>query len=114
MPTLAIKTNAPLSDERRGALLRAASATVARLLGKSEAYVMVICDSSPCMLFGASEAPTAYLELKSIGLPRERTAEISAALCALINRQLAVPAERIYIEFADAERALWGWSGRTF
>ena len=114
MPTLIIKANAPLADDRTGALLRAASTTVSQVLGKSEAYVMAIYERNPRMLFGGSDAPTAYLELKSIGFPRERAPEISAALCGLITRHLGIPAERIYIEFADADRKLWGWSGRTF
>ena len=114
MPTLIIKTNAPLADDQAGALLRAASTTVSQVLGKSEAYVMAIHEHNARMLFGGSDAPTAYLELKSIGFPRERAAEVSATLCALITRHLGIPAARIYIEFADADRKLWGWNGRTF
>lgn len=114
MPTLLIQTNAVLSEDQTGALLRAASTTVSQALGKSEAYVMTMCEHRPRMLFGGTDAPTAYLELKSIGFPRERAGEISATLCAFITRHLGIPAERIYIEFSDADRKLWGWNGRTF
>jgi len=47
-------------------------------------------------------------------LPQGRTATLSKALCELMNKTLGVKAERVYIEFADAEGALWGWNGGTF
>ncbi len=114
MPLLRIETNQALETDRRAALLAAASAGVAGLLGKPERYVMVSLTHNPDMLFAGSDEPLAYLELKSIGLPRARTAELSATLCALMGEHIGIPADRVYIEFADAERALWGWNGATF
>ena len=67
-----------------------------------------------CLVQEGSDAPLAYLELKSIGLPADRTAELSAALCGLISTELSVASDRIYIEFADAQRHLWGWDSATF
>ena len=84
------------------------------MLGKSENYVMVVLEPPSSMRFAGSEAPCAYLELKSIGLPTERTADFSDALCGLIEDQLGIPAARIYVEFSDAPRAMWGWNRRTF
>lgn len=48
------------------------------------------------MTFGGDDAPLAYLELKSIGLPGDRTTEFSNFLCELMAGQLEIPAERIY------------------
>jgi phenylpyruvate tautomerase PptA (4-oxalocrotonate tautomerase family) len=114
MPLLKIQTNAPASGEQAAALLRRASAAVAGMLGKPERYVMVILEHNPNMLFAADPAPLAYLELKSIGLPADRSAEFSAELCRLLEDSLEVPAERVYIELADAPRRLWGWNRGTF
>lgn len=66
------------------------------------------------MSFGADTAPCAYLELKSLGLPEARTAELSAALCTLVEAQLGVPKARVYIEFASPPRHMFGFDGRTF
>ncbi|MCF7990390.1 MAG: hypothetical protein K9M02_08095 [Thiohalocapsa sp.] len=112
MPTLIIKTNAPL-DNADG-LLVAASRTVADLLGKPERYVMVLLEPVPALCFAGQSTPAAYLELKSLGLPEERTAELSATLCGLMAEQLGVPADRIYIEFASPARHLFGFNGATF
>lgn len=114
MPLLQINTNLKLDPARQITLLQAASRRVAELLGKSEDYVMVSLQPAQSMLFAGSTEPLAYMELKSIALPQQHTREISAALCQLITEQLDIPGKRIYIEFSDAARSLWGWNGATF
>jgi len=114
MPLLQIHTNQTLDGDTQSDLLREASALVAGQLGKPERYVMVRIDDGQAMLFAGSDAPLAYLELKSIGLPADATPDLSAALCTLIGERLGIAQDRIYIEFSNAERHLWGWDGRTF
>jgi hypothetical protein len=75
---------------------------------------MVSIRSGLAMMFGGDDAPCAYLELKSLGLPEEQTATLSQALCELIGDKLQIPAERIFIEFSNPARHMWGWNGRTF
>jgi len=114
MPYLKIQTNQPLDAAERQALLQKASAEVAARLGKSENYVMVAIEAGQDMLFAGSSDPLAYLELKSIGLLETATPALSAALCQLISAELGIEQNRIYIEFANAARHLWGWDGTTF
>jgi len=112
MPLLSIRTNISLSD--RSSLASLASKTTANALGKPESYVMVAVEDQLTMLFAGSDEPTAYLELKSISLPESETKTLSSALCQLINEQLDIEKNRIYIEFSNAERHMWGWNGSTF
>jgi len=114
MPLLKIQTNQPIDADRLKTLISKASQKVAGILGKPERYVMVSVEHNPAMLFGGSDAPLAYLELKSIGLPESKSEEYSRALADLLNDELGLPADRIYIEFADAPRTMWGWNGGTF
>lgn len=114
MPMLKIQTNTPVTEDNRKALAAQASSTVAEMLGKPERYVMVSIEENSAMSFGGSDAPLAYLELKSIGLPDSQTGEFSARLANLLEEQLGLPADRVYIEFADAARHMWGWNGSTF
>jgi phenylpyruvate tautomerase PptA (4-oxalocrotonate tautomerase family) len=114
MPTLRILTNVQVPTDDRAGLLTRASRTVAELLGKPESYVMVILDDGRDMLFAGSTEPAAYLELKSLGLPEGKTADYSRALCELLTSVLAIPAGRVYIEFAAPPRHLFGWNGGTF
>jgi phenylpyruvate tautomerase len=114
MPTLIIQTNVETPVDRHKEILEAASSTVADILGKPESYVLVILKSNPSMLFAGDDAPLAYLELKSLGLPEQRTSNLSATLCDFMKTHFGVPAERIYIEFASPPRHMFGWSGGTF
>ena len=112
MPLLIIKTNCPVEDKINLAL--AASRETATALSKPESYVMVNIEDSQALVFAGSEQPAAYLELKSLGLPEAKTAEISATLCTFIQEKLDIDPARIYIEFSNAERHMWGWKGATF
>ena len=114
MPLLSIETNQALGADVAQALLDDASHTLADLLGKPEHYVMLRLTHNPNMRFGGTAAPLAYLELKSLGLPEQRTAEFSAALAELLSRHTDIPPSRIYIEFAAPQRHLWGYDGATF
>jgi len=114
MPYLRIQTNVEREPGDSQPVLARASALVAGLLGKPEKYVMVALEAGVPMAISGSEAPTAYLELKSIGLPETRTAELSRALCEFIREEFGIRPERCYIEFADAPRTMWGWNGGTF
>jgi phenylpyruvate tautomerase PptA (4-oxalocrotonate tautomerase family) len=114
VPYLKIQTNQPLAAEAETRLLDSASRVVAEALGKSEQYVMVAVQASVAMQFAGSDAPTAYLELKSIGLLADHTPALSTTLCELVGQQLDIQPDRIYIEFTDVPRALWGWNGGTF
>ena len=114
MPLLKIQTNVKIPDDQHHTLLTRASSTTASILGKPEAYVMATLESNPDMLFAGSAEPLAYLELKSIGLPEDGKKALSSSLCQLITDQLSIDTDRIYIEFTNAERHMWGWDGDTF
>ena len=114
MPLLRIQTTRALNQAGRSELLARAPSTTARLLGKPERYMMVSLETGCGMVFAGSDAPLAYLELKSIGLPADQTATLSAALCKMIQDTLGIDPDRVYIEFADVPRHRWGWGGATF
>ena len=114
MPFLKIQTNQPLSKDAASQLAKKASALVATQLGKPESYVMTSVENNPAMTFAGTDDPLAYLELKSIGLPESSTGDASRALCELVSRETGINPERIYIEFTDAARKMWGWNGGTF
>lgn len=83
------------------------------MLQKPEKFIMIVIEK-PEMMFAGEYSPCLYAELKSIGLPEEKTTEMSSDLCSFFYRQLGVPANRVYIEFSDAERHMLGWDNKTF
>ena len=114
MPYLKIQTNQTLDETVQNSLLKKASATISAQLGKSVDYIMVAIDPPRPMMFAGSNEPTAYLELKSIGLTSADTTDLSAALCELMANDLSINKNRVYIEFSDTERSMWGWNSATF
>jgi len=84
------------------------------MLGKPESYVLVSYRHNPHMMFAGNREPLAYLELKSLGLPENDCALFAKKLCTLCEELLGVSTQRVYIEFKNGERHLWGWDKRTF
>lgn len=116
MPLLSIETNQhpDVLEDEADQLIMEASRLTADMLGKPEQYVMVAIRPNQNMSFGGNRKPLAYVELKSLGLPEERTTEFSQRLCGLIQQRLRLPPDRIYIEFTNGIRHLWGWNNATF
>ncbi len=116
MPLIKVQTSAsrpaPAAAE---ALLKSLSASLAQHLGKPESYVMTALEPEVSMTFGGTTEPVCYVEIKSIGtMAPEKTQAMSQDFCQALSSALGVPANRIYIEFADARGAMWGWNGSTF
>ena len=114
MPLLKIQTNARIDDQKSQSLLKNVSQRIAAALSKPEQYMMVSLEADlPMMLAGTGE-PTAFVELRGIGLPTAKTGELSRLLCQWVESKLGVAQQRIYINFADVPASLWGWNGETF
>lgn len=114
MPYLKVQSNQQLDAGENRSFIQKASGLVAEKLGKPERYVMVVIDPPAPMLFAGTDDPAVFMELKSIGLSEAQTPDLSSALCELAQETLGVAQDRVYIEFADAPRKMWGWNGATF
>ena len=114
MPYLKVSTNLNLSETDKNDFLKQASDTVSQLLSKPERYVLIEVNSHLDLSMSGSTEPTAYVELKSIGLPEKDTAGFSADLCEFLKQTLGLDPERVYIEFTNIPRHLWGWNKGTF
>ena len=114
MPYLAIATSGEVSEETKRVLLKEASKAVAYGTGKPEQYVMVRIHGGQPLLFAGSDAPAAFLEVKSIGFPSAGVKGLTRVLCELATRHLGVPGSRTYIVFEDVKGAMWGHDGETF
>nr|VFK52372.1 MAG: Phenylpyruvate tautomerase PptA, 4-oxalocrotonate tautomerase family [Candidatus Kentron sp. TC] len=114
MPYLEIRTNISVDSAKKQSVLANASSIIAERLGKPERYMMAAMDTDCAMLLGGGDQPLAFVELKGLGLPESRTAELSGAICEVLFAELAIPQDRVYIIFSDIPRAMWGWNGGTF
>ncbi|WP_204102333.1 MULTISPECIES: phenylpyruvate tautomerase MIF-related protein [Spirulina sp. CCY15215] len=115
MPLIKVQSTESPDAEKVKILLKSLSEKLAQHLGKPESYVMTAFEGNVPMTFAGSPDRVCFLEIKSIGTMKpEQTKAMSQDFCHTISQDLGVPGDRIYIEFADAERHLWGWKGTTF
>ena len=116
MPLIKVQTSiAPPAPSEVSTLLKALSSSLAKHLGKPESYVMTAFEPNVSMTFGGTTEPVCYIEIKSIGtMNPTQTQTMSQDFCQKIQQAIGVPANRTYIEFADAKGSMWGWNGSTF
>jgi phenylpyruvate tautomerase len=116
MPLCQVLTNVSAPSPAAGkALLGELSRLLAARFGKPERWVMTALEPDVAMTFGGTDAPTAFVAVKNIGVvTAAETAALSEAICGLLEKALGVSPERIYVEFTDAVAHRWGWNGGTF
>ncbi|GAB2291754.1 hypothetical protein Dimus_026007 [Dionaea muscipula] len=115
MPCLNLSTNVSLDGVDTSSILSEATKTVAKLIGKPVAYVMIALKGSVPMAFGGTEQPAAYGELLSIGgLNIHTNKKLSSAISSILEKKLSVPKSRFYLKFYDAKGTDVGWNGSTF
>lgn len=116
MPLIKVQTSVSAPEKKQvQELLKSLSAKLAKHTGKPESYVMTAFEPGIPMTFAGTTEPVCYIEIKSIGsMQPDKTEAMSQDFCEQINQSLGVPKNRIYIEFADAKGAMWGWNGTTF
>ena len=114
MPCIIVHRNFPIEKEKTGVLQDRLCAVTEEVLNKPKDYIMVVIDEQKAIRFGGSDGPALFVEVKSIGLPGDSTTVLSRMICDTVSELLSVPIDRVYLEFADSPRSMWGWNGGTF
>ena len=92
------------------------SGILSSVLKKSVDYIMCVYPKSHYQSFANNSLdPSIYVEIKNVGvLSPEVTSELTEKLTSILIENTEAPASRIYIEFQNSERHMWGWNGKTF
>ena len=114
MPLFELRTNQRPDKEEIKSLVSEISRVCSEILHKPEKYVMVNLQVGQSLIFAGTDAPAAFGELRSISLPQNETAALSARLCSFLSERLHISEDRIYLSFGDVNRNNWGWNGKTF
>ena len=114
MPLIKLRTNTTIAHDKTSVVMSELSQLLASETGKPERYVMVEIKGDRNMMFAGSTDPLAYVECKSIGLSTVQAKALSQSISQLLNTQLGINADRIYIEFSNCPAEFWGWNGATF
>jgi phenylpyruvate tautomerase PptA (4-oxalocrotonate tautomerase family) len=114
MPYIEVATNVDMDDAMARDVLSKLSGLAAEMLGKPEKYVLARVTAGQVLSHGGSADPAAYVTLRSIGLPKDGTPGFSAKICGFLQAELGVSGDKVYIDFSDIERSMFGWNGSTF
>ncbi len=110
MPLIKIESSRDVPPE----VLAGLSKITAESIGKPETYVMV-CAAKADLMMAVAEGNAAFVEVKSIGgLEPDVCRTLSAEICGLLNEQLEISADRIYLNFTDVPASQWGFNGSLF
>ncbi len=111
MPLIIVRTSIS-RVENEESFLQLLSNQLSEMTGKPEQYVMTLLETNVPMTFAGSSKASCYVEVKSIGSLNPGI--MAATFCKLIEKEISIPANRIYISFEDIPAKFWGWDGRTF
>ena len=114
MPLIILQTNQPIADEAATSLLSALTNLASEQLNKPKEYVQVLIHPSAAMSFAGTAEPTAWVEVRSLGLPEGSPQRLTEGLCRILKDELDIPPARVFANFVDVPRTHWGWDGRTF
>jgi phenylpyruvate tautomerase len=116
MPLIQLDTSCDLSDQtKKQSVVKALSRIAAEGIGKPEQYVMAcIRDNVPMMMSGQA-GPCALVTVKSIGgLSKTVNQTVVAQVSQMLQKELGIQSNRVYVTFEDVPGANWGWTGKTF
>ncbi|XP_058100081.1 uncharacterized protein LOC131244588 [Magnolia sinica] len=112
MPSLNLSTNMSLEGIDTPSILSEATKSVAKIIGKSEAYVMIILKGSVPMDFAGKKKP--YGELVSIrGLNPDANMKLSVVITTILETKLFVPKSRFFLKFEDTKGSNFRSNGST-
>ena len=114
MPLLRIQTNVAVSADKADALLSQGTDLIVNVMNKPREYVQVVLGPEVAIAFAGSREASAFVELRSLGLPEDTAKLLSEKICDLLEVELAIPPVRVFINFFDFPRPMWGWNGKTF
>ena len=114
MPLMTIRSAAPIDDTAVSSMLSACSAKLAELLAQPEAYVMTLFDRVASMTMAGTADPCCLVEIRSVmKLSSDQTQAMAQAFCSMLAEHLGVPPSRIFLNFTDFPRTMWGFNGST-
>jgi phenylpyruvate tautomerase PptA (4-oxalocrotonate tautomerase family) len=114
MPYIKIQTNVELSEDQKMDLLNDLTDLLSKELGKPEKYVMGMIQNSESMIMSGKTDSLAFVELRSIRLPENRTKTLTKSLTYFLKEALKIDSDRIFVNFINVEPHMWGYNSDTF
>jgi len=116
MPLIALDTSCEVAEAaKKQALVAGLSRLVVEGTGKPEQYVMACVRDKVAMAMSGSAAPCALVTVKAIGgLSKSVNQGLAGKITQMLQRELDLPGDRVYITFEELDAGHWAWKGKTF
>ena len=113
MPFINTMTSVKISDEKANSIKAKLGKAIEAFPGKTENWLMIGFNDECKMYFKGSNEDCAYIEISIFGSVEPSAADKMTALVTdIINEELGVAPDRIYIKYEGATD--WGWNGSNF
>lgn len=113
MPYFSIETNRQIDDAANLNLMKKATGFLAEMMGKPEHVIMVTVKPGKPYVFGGTDDPTAFVQIKAVGLKKDKCTDYSKQVCDFLEAEINVPADRVFIEYIDIDPTIFGFNGNT-
>ncbi len=114
MPFINAKISVKLSEEKKEAIKTKFGKAIELIPGKSENWLMVGFEDEYTLYFkGQKPEKVAFVEVKIYGsASRQAYEQLTGAICSILNEEVGIPAEKVYVTYQEIEN--WGWNGSNF
>ena len=114
MPYIKVSTTAAVTPEQCERVKAKLGKAIESFPGKTESWLMVEIEGEKRMWFrGDASADTAMVDVDLLGNVAPAASEkMTAAVCAILDAELGIPAGRIYVKYTGYQN--WGWNGSNF
>lgn len=114
MPCIQTQVSVELTKEKEAVLTKRFGKAIELIPGKSESWLMLtFADRCRIAFRGDGETPAAFIEVKVLGgASRPVYEKMTAALTAILQEELGIAPDRVYIKYESTEH--WGWNGGNF
>jgi phenylpyruvate tautomerase PptA (4-oxalocrotonate tautomerase family) len=114
MPFINSKLTVKLSEANKENLKAKMGDIISEIPGKSEEWLMVSFNDGDTIYFrGNKMDKAAFIDVRIFGkAERQHKNKVAQLLCSLLESEINIPQENIYVTFSEVED--WGWNGELF
>jgi len=114
MPYIKTRTTVGIDKNKEISIKTKLGKAIEAFPGKTENWLMVDFEDNCRIYFrGEDSEASAYVEVKLLGKGNESSFDkMTALVCDILNDELSIPKDRIYVKYEEVEH--WGWNGSNF
>ncbi|MDO4537827.1 MAG: phenylpyruvate tautomerase MIF-related protein [Coriobacteriales bacterium] len=115
MPFVDAKITVPVSDQKRENI-KAGLGQAISAFGKSEDWLMVGIDDDYSLWMGGQKLEYgAFVSVSLVGNASDEGCQVfTKRLCDLLEAELGIPSNSVYVTYHSMLGSHWGWNGGTF